>query len=597
MTRAFADLWALMDRRERRRFSVLVLMTCVAAMLDALGIASLLPFLALVANPDVTETNPALATLSGWLGDPAPNDLLAVLGLLVLAAVVIGLSARAASFYALVRFVRMRELTLGKRLLARYLARPYAWFLGRHSADLGKSILSEVGQVVTGPFDAAIRLIAQAAVAVFIVLVLVAIDPLAAVGAGVIVGGAYAVISRVLLTRMPQLGRERIRANRERFQVTNEALGGIKDVKVLDLERRYLDRFVDPSRRFASIQARAQITAEMPRYALEGMAFGAMILFVVWLLRGPEGSLETALPTLGAYAFAGVRLFPAMQEIFKATTRLRFGAPALAALREDLEGAPLRPSEGQDGPPVPLRERLVLEGVRFGYAGAGRPALEGLDLEIEAGSVVGIVGSTGAGKSTLVDLILGLLEPDEGEITADGTPLRGDTLRRWRRSIGYVPQAIFLTDDTVAANIAFGQTEEETDMARVAEAARQAQLSDVLEGLPEGLLTRIGERGARLSGGQRQRIGIARALYREPSVLVLDEATSALDTLTERALMRTIGELAGSKTVVMIAHRLSSVKHADRIFLLEAGRLAATGRYGELVERSAAFRRLHEAGA
>ena len=596
MRRSFADLWALMDRRERRRFVLLIAITCAAAMLDALGIASLLPFLALVANPSVIETNPALGLLSDALGDPAPKDLLAILGLLVLAAVVIGLSARAAAFYALVRFVRMRELTLGRRLLARYLARPYAWFLGRHSADLGKSILSEVGQVVTGPFDAAIRLIAQAAVAVFIVLVLVAIDPLAAAGAALIVGGSYAAISRVLLTRMPRLGRERIRANRERFQVTNEALGGIKDVKILDLERRYLDRFVEPTRRFASIQARAQITAEMPRYALEGTAFAAMILFVVWLLRGPEGSLESALPTLGAYAFAGVRLFPAMQEIFKSTTRLRFGAPALTALREDLEGAPSRPPKGQDGPPVPLRERLVLEGVRFAYPGAPRPALEDLDLEIEAGSVVGIVGSTGAGKSTLVDLILGLLEPDEGTIAADGTRLAGDALRRWRRSIGYVPQAIFLTDDTVAGNIAFGETEAEIDMERVAEAARQAQLSDVVDALPEGLMTRIGERGARLSGGQRQRIGIARALYRRPSVLVLDEATSALDTLTERALMRTIGELAGSKTIVMIAHRLSSVKHADRIFLLEAGRLAAAGRYGELVERSAAFRRLHEAG-
>ena len=238
----------------------------------------------------------------------------------------------------------------------------------------------------------------------------------------------------------------------------------------------------------------------------------------------------------------------------------------------------------------------MIEDVTYRYPGADRTALIELSLDIEAGSAVGIVGSTGAGKSTLVDLILGLLEPEEGAITADGVALRGDALRRWRRSIGYVPQSIFLTDDTIAANIAFGQTEDEIDMARVAEAARQAQLDEVVAALPGGLLTPIGERGARLSGGQRQRIGIARALYRRPPVLVLDEATSALDTLTERALMRTIGALAGERTVIMIAHRLSSVRHADRIFLLENGRLAAAGRYGELVERSAAFRRLHEAG-
>ena len=596
MRAAFADLWALLAPRERRRFLLLIAMTCAAGLLDALGIASLLPFLALVANPELTETNAVLARLSGALGDPAPNDLLAVVGLLVLLAVTIGLAARATAFYALTRFVRMRELTLGRRLLHRYLSRPYAWFLGRHSADLGKTLLSEVQQVVAGPFDAAIRLIAQGVVALFIVAVLVAIDPAAALGAGVAVGGAYLLVSRLLLAQMPRLGRERIRANRERFQVTHEALGGIKDVKILDLERRYLARFVEPASRLARIQARAQITAEMPRYLLEGVAFAAMILFVVWLLRGSDGSLATALPTLGAFAFAGVRLFPALQEIFKAATRLRFGAPALASLREELEGPVRRPPGPEDGPPLPLRDRLVVEDVTFRYPGADRPSLIELSLEVEARTAIGIVGSTGAGKSTLVDLILGLLEPDEGTLSADGVALAGDALRRWRRSIGYVPQTIFLTDDTIAGNIAFGQTEREIDMGRVAEAARQAQLDEVVAALPGGLLTPVGERGARLSGGQRQRIGIARALYRQPPVLVLDEATSALDTLTERALMRTIGGLAGEKTVIMIAHRLSSVRHADRIFLLEGGRLAAAGRYGELVERSAAFRRLHEAG-
>ena len=597
MRRSFADLWALLNGRERRRFAVLVAMTCVAGLLDALGIASLLPFLALVANPGMVETNPALSWLSGALGDPAPNDLLAAVGILVLVAVAVGLTARAAAFYALTRFVRMRELTLGRQLLARYLARPYAWFLGRHSADLGKSLLSEVQQVVAGPFDAAIRLIANAVVALFIVLVLVAVDPYAALGAALIVGGAYAIVSRLLLGRIPQLGRERIRANRQRFQVTHEALGGIKDVKILDLERTYLARFVEPASRLARIQARVTITGEMPRYVLEGTAFAAMILFVIWLLRGEDGSLESALPALGAYAFAGVRLFPAMQDIFRATTRLRFGAPALSALREELSGPAPLPPEAQEGPPMPLRDRLTIEDVSFAYPGAEGTALSELSLEIEAGSVVGIVGSTGAGKSTLVDLILGLLEPDEGEIAADGVVLRGGVLRRWRRSIGYVPQTIFLTDDTVAANVAFGLAPEEIDMDRVAEAVRQAQLDEVVAALPGGLMTPVGERGARLSGGQRQRVGIARALYRRPPVLVFDEATSALDTVTEKALMHTIGALAGERTIVMIAHRLSSVRQADRIFLLENGRLAAAGRYGELVERSAAFRRLHEAGA
>lgn len=597
MRRVFADLWGLLDRGERRAFVILIALTGLAGLLDALGIASLLPFLALVANPQVIETNPVLLRLSDALGNPPADDLLTVVGLLALGAVVLGLSARAAAFYALTRFVRMRELTLGRRLLARYLARPYAWFLGRHSADLGKTLLSEVQQVVAGPIDAAIKLIAHAAVVLFMVAVLVAIDPWAALGAGVILGGSYLLVSRLSLSRLPKLGRERVAANRERFQVTNEALGGIKDVKALDLERRYLARFVEPASRLARVQARAQLTAEMPRFLLEGVAFASMVLFVIWLLRGPEGSLETALPTLGAFAFAAVRLFPAMQDMFRAAARMRFGAPALSALREELSGPAPRHGRAPEGPPIALRHRLALEDVSFRYSGADRPALSELSLEIEAGSAVGIVGSTGAGKSTLVDLVLGLLEPDEGQLLADGEPLRGEALRRWRASVGYVPQAIFLSDDSVAANVAFGEAEDDIDMDRVALAVRQAQLQPVVDALPQGLLTPVGERGARLSGGQRQRIGVARALYRRPSVLLLDEATSALDGVTERALMDTIDGLAGETTVIMIAHRLSSVRRADRIFLLDAGRLAATGRYDELVDRSAAFRRLHEASA
>ena len=596
MRAAFGDIWALMERGERRAFGILLAMTCCAGLLDALGIAALLPFLALVSNPEIIATNPILSRISAALGDPAAEELLTVVGLLVLGVVLAGLGARAAALYAQTRFVRMRELELGRRLLARYLARPYAWFLGRHSADLGKTILSEVQQVVAGPFDAAIRLISQAVVAASIVLVLILIDPYAALGAAVILGGSYLLVSQILLRRMPRLGRERVRATKERFQITQEALGGIKEVKMLDLEGRYLARFVEPSRRLARVKAHAQITGEMPRFFLEGTAFAAMVLFVVYLLRGPEGGLEAALPTLGAYAFAGVRLFPTMQDIFRSVTRIRFGAPAAAALRHELAAPPPRP-KGPKGPPIRLHRRLALEGVTYRYPGSETPALAGLSAGIEAGSVVGVVGPTGAGKSTLVDLLLGLLEPDEGRLVADDMPLEGAALKRWRRSVGYVPQSIFLIDDSIAANVAFGETGDQIDMERVAQAVRLAQLDEVVDALPRGLMAPVGERGARFSGGQRQRIGIARALYRRPSVLVLDEGTSALDTVTERTLMDTIGDLAGETTVVMIAHRLSSVRRADRILMLEAGRLVAQGRYGELVERSAAFRRLHEASA
>ncbi|PKP67594.1 MAG: ABC transporter ATP-binding protein, partial [Alphaproteobacteria bacterium HGW-Alphaproteobacteria-5] len=369
---------------------------------------------------------------------------------------------------------------------------------------------------------------------------------------------------------------------------------GIKDVKLLGLEQTYLARYHTPSRRLGESASLGQVIGEMPRHLLEAIAFGGMILLALVLLARGSGQLVDVLPTLGVFAFAGLRMIPAMQQIYLALTQMRYiGAMLDNVHRDTVETGARSPRALPEVPVLRLGERLDLVEVSYAYPQAGRGVLQGLSLTIPARTTAGIVGGTGAGKTTAVDLILGLLAPDSGEIRVDGVPLTPGNLRGWQRTLGYVPQQIFLLDDTVAANIAFGIPPESRDMAAVERAARLAELHGfVTEELPQGYETMVGERGVRLSGGQRQRIGIARALYHDPDVLILDEATSALDTLTERAVMEAVANVAHAKTVIMIAHRLSTVKGCDTIFLLDRGRLAAQGSYADLVATNETFRRM-----
>jgi ABC-type multidrug transport system fused ATPase/permease subunit len=374
-------------------------------------------------------------------------------------------------------------------------------------------------------------------------------------------------------------------------------MGGVKELKVIGLEDVYLSRFKKAAYRMARAQTTTEILGQAPRYILEGIAFGGMIVLVLVLLIQRGADINAMVPTLGVIAAAGLRLIPALQTIYQQFTSLRSGLPTLESVHGDMvrldqENTRMR-SEREAVPQKPLKRRLELSGIRYAYPGTERSALRGLDLTIEANTTIGIVGGTGAGKTTLVDIMLGLLDPAEGSMRVDGEVITPETRRSWQKTLGYVPQTIFLSDGTVAENIAFGHPPDQIDRAAVERAARIAALHDfVTTELPNGYDTTVGERGVRLSGGQRQRVGIARALYHDPAMLILDEATSALDNLTERAVMEAVHNIAGQKTIVMIAHRLSTVRNCDRIFVLRDGRVAASGRFEELVRTDDEFRKM-----
>lgn len=579
----------LLKPPERKRAYLLLGMILVMALLDMVGVASIMPFMAVLANPELVETNALLKTAYEKLGFTDPRQFLFALGMLVFVLLVVSLAFKALTTHAQLRFTLMREYSIGKRLVEGYLHQPYSWFLSRNSADLGKSILSEVGTLIHGGMMPMMNLIAQGAVAMALLALLILIDPTLALIVGLTLSTAYALAFKATQRLLSRLGTERVRANQARFTAVSEAFGATKEVKVGGLEQAYIQRFSRPAKTYACHQATAQVISQLPRFALEAIAFGGMLLVVLYLM-AKSGTFANALPTIALYALAGYRLMPALQQIYGAVTQLRFAGPALDALHVDLMSLqPSHPNPRQDA--IALKKTITLKQIQYCYPNAPQPALKSLSLTIFAKSTVGLVGSTGSGKTTMVDLILGLLEAQKGTLEVDGQAVTEHNRRAWQRDIGYVPQQIYLSDDTVAANIAFGLDAKDINEAALVRAAKIANLHEfVLNELPHQYQTTVGERGVRLSGGQRQRIGIARALYHNPQVLILDEATSALDNLTEQAVMEAVHNLGHEITIILIAHRLSTVKACDTIFLLEKGELKAQGTFEDLTRANERFR-------
>lgn len=580
----------LLTPHERRRALLLLVMILIMALLDVIGVASIMPFMAVLSNPELVETNAILAAVYAGLGFSDIQSFMFFLGVMVFMALVVSLAFKALTTYAQLRFTLMREYSIGRRLIEGYLHQPYTWFLNRHSAELGKNVLSQVVQIIHGAMIPVMTVITQGAVALVILALLIITDPKLALIVGAGLGVAYGLIFYIVSGFLSRIGGESVEANRNRYTAVSEAFGAAKELKVSGLEHVYVTRFSQPAKTFARHQASVSVVAQLPSFVLEAVAFGGMLLVVLYLM-ADSGGIATALPIIALYAFAGYRLMPALKQIYSCFSQLRYSAPALDELHADFVGlAPVLPSDHK-ATPMELTRAITLKGISYTYPTAHQPVLQDLTLNIPACSTIGLVGTTGSGKTTTVDMILGLLEPEQGRVEVDGVDIDASNRRAWQKSIGYVPQQINLIDDTVAANIALGVEPAQLDLAAMERASRIANLHDfVVNELPNGYDTTVGERGVRLSGGQRQRIGIARALYHNPQVLILDEATSALDNLTEQVVMEAVHNLGHEITIILIAHRLTTVRECDQILLLNQGRVTAQGSYDELVEKDEIFR-------
>jgi ATP-binding cassette, subfamily B, bacterial PglK len=581
----------LLTTAERKRLIALLGMILVMAFLDVIGVASILPFMAVLANPELVETNIILSTIYHKLNFTNADQFLFFLGSMVFLLLIFSLAFKAFTTYAQLRFAFMREYSLGRRLVKGYLSQPYTWFLNRHSIDLGKNVLSEVGLFVGNGLIPLLTLVAQSAIVIAMLILLLIVDPFLALTVGSVLGIAYGLMIKLSSKFLLDAGEERLKYNRQRFMIVGEAFGAVKEIKVNSLEGVYTRRFEEPAAAFAKHSASAQIVAQLPRFALEAISFGGMLLILLYLI-GNDQKFTEALPIITLYAFAGYRLMPALNLIYSSFAKLRFSSPALNALHTDLTSlsqSDLYNEHSEEK--IILKKELHLNNIFFNYPKTKKPALKEINLTIPVYSTIGLIGSTGSGKTTVMDLMLGILKPQQGVFMVDGQIINNSNYRQWQKIIGYVPQQIYLADDSIAANIAFGVEPCNINQAAVERASKIASLHEfVVNELPEGYTTTVGERGVRLSGGQRQRIGIARALYHNPSVLFLDEATSALDNLTERAVMDAVNSLKHKITIIIIAHRLSTVRQCDCIYVLNKGKIEAQGTYDELMQKHDEFK-------
>ena len=581
----------LLSSKDRKRASLLLIMVLIMALLDMLGVVSIMPFMAVLTNPEIVETNAILKTAfktASIFGVETNRQFLFFLGVVVMVMLVVSLTFKALTMYLQVRFTSMCQYRIAKRLVEGYLYQPYSWILNRHSADLGKTILSEVGVVVGKGLKPMMNLITQGAVALTLMVMLTIINTKLALIIGFTFGAAYLIIYKLIRGFLTRIGQERLRANQLRFTSVIEAFGAFKELKISGLEKFFAKRFSEQAKIFANHQASAQIISQLPRYFLEAIAFGGILLVVLYYIK-QSGTFTDVLPLIALYAFAGYRLMPALQLIYSNFTYLRSVGPSLDAMYDDLNSLDSFSSQHDQGI-LPLNKSITLNQISYHYPNSSKTALKDISLNIPAYTTVGLVGATGSGKTTTVDIILGLLEAQQGTLEVDGKVIDKHNLRAWQNSIGYVPQHIYLADNTVAANIAFGINPEDINQAAVERAAKIANLHEfVINELSLQYQTTLGERGIRLSGGQRQRIGIARALYHNPKILILDEATSALDNLTEKVVMEAVYKLSNKITIILIAHRLSTVKLCDNIYLLEKGKLKEQGTFEKLTQISDLF--------
>jgi len=588
-------VFALFSKAEKIRIYGIFLAIVVMGLLEMLGVASIAPFTAVASNPELIHTNGKLKLLYELIQPESLNDFLIVLGITVLVLITLSNLFAAFTTWAILRFTNLQGHRLSKKLFRKYLMQPYAFFLDRNSAELSKNMFSEVGRVVVGVLSPGMQVIAKMIVVLCVLTLLFVTDPLLTITIFSVLGGFYLGVFTFVRRRVSRLGKIAVQRDGERYRAASEAFGGIKELKLTGSEGVFISRYSEPSELLAMSNASSQTMSQLPRYFLEIVAFGSVMAIMLYLLV-VKGGIGQALPFIALYTFAGYRLMPAMQQIFNGMAMIRYNAAALDLLHEDITGQQPSPPAAS---PAPGYERIIpkneikLQGVTYTYPGESAAVIEHLDLWIEANSTVGIVGPTGSGKTTILDIFLGLLMPEKGGVHVDGMVVTQDRMRSWQAALGYVPQSIFLVDNTITKNIAFGVPDDEIDHERVELVGRMANLHEfIISSLSDGYGAIVGENGVKLSGGQRQRIGIARALYHNPGVLVLDEATSALDGHTERAIMNEIYGLSERKTVVIVAHRLATIEQCDVIYFLEKGKVLASGTYQELLETCESFRKL-----
>ena len=586
-------LWVHLGPKRHRQFMMLAALTLINACAEVISLSAVLPFMGVLIAPDKVFGYSIVQHAALVLGITSADQLVLPITIAFAVAALVAGAIRILLVWANTRYAFASGAELGIEMYRRTLYQPYQAHLARNSSELISSS-SKVNTIIFGVLLPLLSLITSVVLLVAITVALFVID---AIAAGLAIAGfvaAYVVIGLITRRRLQHNSERMARESTSLIKVQQEALGGIRDILLDGTQMIYCDAYNRANQSLRAALGTSTFIGASPRYLMETVGM-LLIIALTYGLNNHVGGIAKALPVLGALALGAQRLIPNLQQSYSAWVSIVSTRESLAdvvgLLEQPMPADALLPAPA----PLPLLESIRLDAIGFRYSGDTPWVLDGLNLTIPKGARIGIVGSTGSGKSTTLDLLMGLLSPTRGALLVDGQPVSGTRVRAWQKNIAHVPQSIYLADTTLAENIAFGVARDAIDMDRVRQAARQAQIADFIENRPEGYDAVVGERGIRLSGGQRQRIGIARALYKQANLLIFDEATSALDNATEQSVMNAIEGLNRNLTILLIAHRLTTVRRCDIIVELEHGKLVAQGTFEQLMESSSSFRQMAQA--
>ncbi len=586
MTKIIIDLWSYLGEKHRLQLFIVAVLMLSSVFFEAVSLGAILPFLGALTDPESLMKLEWFQPVNIFFQFKSANEILLPITIIFIIITIISSGLRILLLWMNVRLTADMAIMLRKDVYARTLYQPYEQHITRNSSKLITLITEKISVTITAGIMHVLYFITALIMSVAIIFTLLLMNTFLAISAFIILGGGYFLMGYITRKRIRRNG-EYIASNQPKaVQCVQEGLGNIRDIIIESNQNTYIKIYYDLTSKIQIAALNNAFLSMLPKYLLEMIGLIFIAVFAYYLQAQPSQESSSVLPMLGVLALGAQRLLPALQQIYMSWSTINGATPILTEVVSYLH-SPL-PSDldiEKNIKPLLFQNNMILKDLNFKYSGASEYVFENINLNIIAGSRIGFIGSTGSGKSTLLDIIMGLLPPTSGELIVDGTVLNIDNIQQWQANISHVPQAIFLSDATMAENIALGVNREQIDQHRVEDAARQAHLHHFIESLPNGYKTTVGERGVQISGGQRQRIGIARALYNQGNVIIFDEATSALDNATEEIVMQTIDSLGKNYTILMIAHRLSTLKECDIIYKLEKGAIVASGSYSDMVGR------------
>ena len=594
MLRVIKQLFAVLTPAQRKSYYFLQFLVILMAIMEIVGVASIVPFMALVGDMDQLNQDSIFGKAYIASGINTEFKFVLMLGISVLMLLIIASTVSIFTIWRLTKCAHKTGAELGDRLYSYYLKKDWLFHASGNSSNLIKKIATEIPRTTQGIIVQLMQMNAKIVLAIFVIITVFFYDPKVALSGFLVFSLSYILLFSIVKIRLQNNGKILSEVYQSRFGLMNEGFGGIKDILLLGRDLDFIYRFKETGRKMAYSLGNNAALAQAPRYFIELVAFGSIILLVIYLFVSHNGDLGMILPSLTVYAVASVKILPAFQQIYSSIADIRANIAAFESIQPDLVDS-MKIEEFKitsEKKILSPKNKISIENVSFNYDKKEEFALNELNMEIPVKNVIGIVGSSGSGKSTLIDIFLGLIKPKKGHLKVDDTVIDDHNKRSWQNNICFVAQSIFLSDSSIAENVAFGIPKDKIDTERVLKSLELAHLLELVEGFKDGIYTQVGERGVQLSGGQRQRIGIARSLYHGAEILIFDEATSSLDGITEKMIMQAIHEFSGEKTIILIAHRLKTVEKCDQIFFMDKGSIVDQGTYIDLFEKNKLFRNM-----